>query len=152
MSSVGLIGLLPTVLDDGSVVVMKYRIRKPRGLRVREVALAWGSESSPAEAPRTVFPVMMAARGRVVVPAEVRERLHINEGDRLALIVDPDGSIRLQTRKVAIANLRGAFKHLAPGRLLSEELIAERRVEAAQEERESLAFARALQRRRKKSV
>jgi AbrB family looped-hinge helix DNA binding protein len=131
---------------------MTYKFRKPRGLRVRETALAWGAESSPAEAPRTVFPVMMAARGRVVVPAEVRERLHIKEGDRLALIVDPDGSIRLQTLSVTIASLQGAFKDRAPGRILSDELIAERRAEAAKEEREARAYARKLRRRLKKSV
>lgn len=130
---------------------MEYKSRKPRGLRVRETAPAYGADGPSAGPPeRTVFPIVMAARGRVVLPAEVRERLNIKEGDRLALIVDPDGSIKLQTRAVAIANLRGAFKDLAPGRILSDELIAERRLEAAKDERESRAFA--LQRARKKSV
>ena len=131
----------------------EYKSRKPRSSLVRETAPAWGVDAPPAAAAeRIVFPVVMAARGRMVVPAEVRERLNIKQGDRLALIVDPDGSIRLQTRKVAIANLRGAFKDFAPARILSDELIAERRLEAAKEERESRAFARALQRRSKKSV
>jgi AbrB family looped-hinge helix DNA binding protein len=125
--------------------------RKPRRLRVRETAPAYGADEPSAGSPeRTVFPVVIAARGRLVLPAEVRERLHIKEGDRLALIVEPDGSIKLQTRKVAIASLQGAFKDLAPGRILSDELIAERRLEAAKEEREARAYAVSLRRRRSK--
>jgi AbrB family looped-hinge helix DNA binding protein len=133
---------------------MEYKASKRKPLRARETAPVYGADEPVAGSPeRTVFPVVIAARGRLVLPAEVREQLNIHEGDRLALIVDPDGSIRLQTRKVAIASLQGAFKDLAPGRILSDELIAERRLEAAKEERESRAFAPASRRRRsKKSV
>ena len=123
----------------------EYRIRPRRGAnRAREATSVYGTGEAT---PRTVFPVFMAERGRLVLPAEVRERLRIQPGDRLALIVDPDGTIRLQTRTVAIQNLRGSFKHLTtPGRLASDELIAERRREAAKEERESREFARKFRR------
>jgi len=82
----------------------------------------------------------MGDRGRLVLPAEVREQLNINEGDRLTLRVDPDGTIRLQTGAAFARSLRGMFKHLAPGRSLADELIAERRLEAKQEERETQEF------------
>jgi AbrB family looped-hinge helix DNA binding protein len=96
-----------------------------------------GAEPPPAP---QAYAVMMADRGRLVLPAEVRERLKIKEGDRLTLRVDADGTIRLQTAAVFARGLVGMFKHLAPGRILSDELIAERRREAATENRKDRAF------------
>ena len=117
----------------------RYEIKPSRGPnRVREAAPVYGV-AAPAEAP-VAFAVTMADRGRLVLPAEVRERLNIKEGDRLTLRVDSDGTIKLQTGAAFARSFRGIFKHLAPGRCLSDELIAERRLEAAQEERETQAF------------
>lgn len=84
--------------------------------------------------------VVVADRGRIVLPAEVRERLEIRDGDRLWLVVDADGTIRIQTRRVIIRNMSGMFKHLSPGRSAVDELIAERRREAAMEERDTQAL------------
>jgi len=110
----------------------RYAIKPEPPTRVRE--------TSPVCAPSAAYAVTMADRGRLVLPAEVRERLQIKEGDRLTLRVDPDGTIRLQTGAAFARSLRGMFKHLAPGRSLSDELIAERRREAAKEERETQEF------------
>jgi AbrB family looped-hinge helix DNA binding protein len=84
----------------------------------------------------------MADRGRLVVPAEVRERLHLRPGDTLTLTLEANGTAILHTRASAIARLRGAFKDLSPGRNAVDELIAERRREAAMEERDTRALAR----------
>jgi AbrB family looped-hinge helix DNA binding protein len=111
---------------------------KPRPGRVREAMPAYGG-AEPPSAPQA-YAVTMADRGRLVLPAEVRERLKIKEGDRLTLRVDADGTIRLQTAEVFARGLVGMFKHLAPGRILSDELIAERRREAATEDRKDRAF------------
>ena len=117
----------------------RYEMKPSRGPnRVREAAPAYGV-AAPAEAP-VAFAVTMADRGRLVLPAEVRERLNIKKGDRLTLRVEPDGTIKLQTGAAFARSFRGIFKHLAPGRSLSDELIAERRLEAAQEERETQEF------------
>src|SRR5712692_5884145 len=116
----------------------RSHIRPKPASRVAETVVEYAA--SPVVEP-SVYSVTMADRGRLVLPAEVRERLNINEGDRLAVILEQDGTIKLQTRAVAIRNLRGAFKHLAPGRSLVDELIAERRREAAMEERDARAFA-----------
>jgi AbrB family looped-hinge helix DNA binding protein len=112
----------------------RYEFKSDRPSRTREASPAYGTPRS------TAYAVTMADRGRLVLPAEVRERLNIKGGDRLLVRVDPDGTIRLQTGAAFARSLRGVFKHLAPGRSLSDELIAERRREAAQEERETQAF------------
>jgi len=114
---------------------------------VRETAPKYGkATAAPESAAPKGFMVAVADRGRVVLPAEVRERLNIKAGDRLTLRLEPDGTIRLQTAAVFARSLVGIFKHLAPGRSLVDELIAERRREAAKEEKETREF---LARRRK---
>jgi len=90
----------------------------------------------------------MADRGRLVLPAEVRDRLNIKPGDRLTLRVEPDGTMKLLTAAAFARSLRGMFKHLESGRLLSDELIAERRREAAMEERDTRAMLARARRRR----
>lgn len=75
-------------------------------------------------------------RGRIVLPAEVRHRLDLKEGDRLILIVEADGVMRLVSAREAARRGRGLLRQMLPGlesRCLSEELIAERRAEAARE-------------------
>jgi AbrB family looped-hinge helix DNA binding protein len=102
-----------------------------RGSRCRRAAPECGAPALP------VYSVTMADRGRLVLPSEVRERLNIREGDPLALIVETDGTITLKTREVALDNLQGMYKHLAPaGRFASNDLIAERRRQARMEDRE----------------
>jgi AbrB family looped-hinge helix DNA binding protein len=115
---------------------------------VRETSAAYG-ERAPEQP--VGFKVTIADRGRMVLPAEVRERLKIKNGDWLTLILEPDGEIRMLTGKVwtntFVKMLRKAAGPVQPGRRLSDELIAERRREAAKEEREIRAF---LARRRAK--
>ncbi len=79
------------------------------------------------------YHVHVGVRGRVVLPAEVRKRLGLQEGDRLILTVAPDGSMRLVSASTQARHLKGLFKHVAPDRDLAQELIDERRQEAQQE-------------------
>src|SRR4051812_41465829 len=126
-----------------------YEIKRERPSRVRETAPAYGAIGDDAiEVPPLAVSVIVAERGRLVLPAEVRERLHIRDGDRLALVVDPDGTIRLQTGDVLARSLLGAYKHLSPGRRAVDELIKERRREAAMEERDTRALVSTRRRRR----
>ncbi len=112
----------------------RYRIPKARGVRVRETAPAYGDV--PESEPIPVYHVTVTDRGRLVLPAEIREKLKIRDGDRVSLTLEDDGRVTLQTRDVAISRMRGMFKHLArPGRLESDELIKERRREARREEK-----------------
>ncbi len=78
--------------------------------------------------------VALGARGRFVLPASIRKRLSLKEGDRMLLIVGRDGRVTLVSAAVAARNALGMFKHLSRGKSLVDELIAERRAEAAREE------------------
>jgi AbrB family looped-hinge helix DNA binding protein len=82
------------------------------------------------------YSVTVGARGRVVLPAALRERLGLKEGDKLVLTVQPDGSVKLLSRREAVRRARGLFAHVAPGESLVDELIAERREEARRESEE----------------
>lgn len=76
--------------------------------------------------------VKMGDRGRLVIPAEVRRNLGLKAGDELR-IEETDGELRVLPLATRVRRLRGAYKHLAPGRSLADELIAERREEARRE-------------------
>lgn len=82
------------------------------------------------------YTLHLGHRGRLVLPAAVRRRLDLNEGDRLILTVEADGVLRLVSAREAARHGRGLLRELLPdlaGRCLSEELIAERREEADRE-------------------
>jgi len=117
---------------------MEQGIKRPRrATRVRDTAAAYGDDWPPPQPPPIGFRVTVSDRGRLVLPADVRDRLHIKDGDDVSLILEPDGVIRIFTPKVFASYWRGRFKGLgSPGRLASDELIAERRREAVREERE----------------
>jgi len=121
---------------------MADEIKRERPSRARATAFAAEAGTDAEIGPALALSVTVAERGRLVLPAEVRERLHIHDGDRLALVVDADGTIRLQTANVLARSLLGAYKHLSPGRRAVDELIRERRREAAMEERDTHALSR----------
>lgn len=81
------------------------------------------------------FELQLGDRGRIVLPSTVRQRLSLNPGDRMVLIVDESGEMHLVGLRQQIEKCRGMFRHLAPhGRLASDELITDRRKEAEREE------------------
>lgn len=77
--------------------------------------------------------VEIGAAGRVVIPAAFREKIGLAEGDRLlAKLVD--GEIHLISKEAALRNARKILKEYVPeGTSLVNELIADRRREAAKE-------------------
>lgn len=77
--------------------------------------------------------IKMGERGRVVIPAEARRNLGLEQGDDLLLEVTDGGELHLLPLAARVERLRGAWKDLAPGRSLADELIAERREEAKRE-------------------
>ena len=88
----------------------------------------------------------VGAQGRIVLPAAVREVTGLKEGDEFIVVVD-DGGIRLLTPAQAVREVQEMFrKYRRPGRLLSTELIRERREENRREEHEE-----ALWRKRRKA-
>jgi AbrB family looped-hinge helix DNA binding protein len=70
------------------------------------------------------------AAGRVVLPAETRERYHIAAGDTLVMVEDGQG-LHIKTRGQLIVEAQAYFARLAPpGVLLSEEILNDRRSDA----------------------
>ena len=70
--------------------------------------------------------------GRIVLPVEFRKAMGIKPGDEVILAFK-DGEVRVFTRQMAITRAQGMLKHIAPGRSVADELIQERRAEAARE-------------------
>ena len=77
----------------------------------------------------------VGAGGRVVIPAAYRKALGVRPGDHLLLVLE-GGQVRLLTPEEAIRSAQALVRrHVRKGRRLSEELLAERRREAARESR-----------------
>jgi AbrB family looped-hinge helix DNA binding protein len=71
--------------------------------------------------------------GRVVIPAELREKYHIEVGDSVVWRDDGDG-LRLFSRRNGIRRAQQVLaKYRRPGESVVDELIRERRAEAARE-------------------
>lgn len=77
--------------------------------------------------------VHLGRQGRIVIPAPLREQLGLAAGDTL-VAREEDGRLILEKTAAVTARLRARFAHVAPGRSLADELIAERRTAAALEQ------------------
>jgi AbrB family looped-hinge helix DNA binding protein len=74
-------------------------------------------------------------QGRVVIPAEVRQRMGIEPGKPIAF-VEEDGQLGLMTVGQGVKRAQSIAARIIkrePGRSLVDEFIAERRAEAARE-------------------
>ena len=69
--------------------------------------------------------------GRIVIPAEFRKALGIRPGDGMSIILEDDG-IKLMTMDQVLRSIQKTL-HLPVDRSLADELIQERREEAARE-------------------
>jgi AbrB family looped-hinge helix DNA binding protein len=76
--------------------------------------------------------VTVGRQGRIVVPARLRRRLGIEPGDVLIARAE-DERLVLEPRRAALARLQRLFDHIPADVSLVDELIAERREEAARE-------------------
>jgi AbrB family looped-hinge helix DNA binding protein len=75
------------------------------------------------------YPVVLGDRGRLVIPAELRERMHLTAGTPLALVETPRGFLvmtRQELKRLVREDLAGAD--------LVEELLNERRAAAVAED------------------
>lgn len=81
--------------------------------------------------------VVVGDRGRVVLPSDVRSALGLKPGSRMLLSTEGDGSLRLRPYRSVADQGRGMLADLAPpAESMVDELLAERRLEAAREDRE----------------
>lgn len=79
-----------------------------------------------------VLEVHLGAQGRVVIPAPLRKKLGVDEGDTLLAHVD-EGRIVLEKAESVKRRLKARFSTLGKKTSLADELIADRRVEARRE-------------------
>lgn len=77
--------------------------------------------------------VKVGPGGRIVIPIKLREKLGVKPGDTVWLEEDNE-HLRITTVRQAIRRMQDLVAQYAPGdRSLADELIAERREEAARE-------------------
>lgn len=77
--------------------------------------------------------IRIGEKGRIIIPAVVREALGMAEGEMLDLVVD-DGELRMATRRERLRRAQESVgKYVPAGISLADELSAERR-EAAKHE------------------
>ena len=78
----------------------------------------------------------MGAGGRVVIPAALRKALKLKKGDKISIAL-ADNGIRIKAVRQALQDAQEYFSRFKkPGESVVDELIRERREEAAREERE----------------
>ncbi len=69
--------------------------------------------------------------GRLVIPAEYRKALGLKPGDKVILVLE-EGELKVITLRQAVERAQALVRQYIPeGRSLSQELIRERREEAA---------------------
>lgn len=79
--------------------------------------------------------IVIGERGRLVLPSAVRRELDLKPGTHMLLSTEEDGSLRLRPYRAVAAQNRGLLRDL-PGGPMVDELLAERRAEATQEDAE----------------
>ena len=78
------------------------------------------------------FTARIEKSGRIVIPAAVRNQFGLREGATVVLRIDTDGLCLVGTRKQALDRVQKRLsRFVGPGRILSEELIEDRRRETA---------------------
>jgi len=72
--------------------------------------------------------------GRVVIPAEIREKAHLQPGATVTITAGPSGRIVLESTLAILYQAQEYFLSLGPAdELWSDEVLAERRQEARRE-------------------
>ncbi len=76
----------------------------------------------------------LTAGNRVVIPSKIRRSLGLRVGDAVTLVLQNNGEVRLLTQAEAIKQAQALVRQSVPAeRSLVDELLAERRIEAAGE-------------------
>ncbi len=76
--------------------------------------------------------------GRIVIPAAIRKAMDLRPGDTLLLSVE-GGILKIESHRTRIRRIQESMRQLIPpDRILSDELIADRREEARSEMEEWL--------------
>jgi AbrB family looped-hinge helix DNA binding protein len=79
--------------------------------------------------------VTLGERGRLVLPSAVRRELDLKPGTHMIVSTETDGSVRLRPYRAVATQNRGILRDLRGGSMV-DELLVERRAEAAEEDAE----------------
>jgi AbrB family looped-hinge helix DNA binding protein len=83
------------------------------------------------------YKVVVGDRGRVVLPSAIRAELDLKPGTPMLLSTEADGSLWLRPYRAVAERSRGMLARIAPAEeSMVDELLAERRREAAREDAE----------------
>ena len=127
-------GKSPHAWEDARSWYDHRMVHEPTSGYTAETPATAGSESADASRPEGRV-LRLGARGRLVLPAAVRNSLGLGEGDLLSVRVEPDGTITMVSFREIARRSRGILGHLSrPGASVVDELIRERRDEAGREE------------------
>jgi bifunctional DNA-binding transcriptional regulator/antitoxin component of YhaV-PrlF toxin-antitoxin module len=92
----------------------------------------------------------LGPKGRVLLPADLRQALGLGEGDLITAWLR-DGELRLHSHLHGLRKIQDEASSLARGSACaSDELIAERRAEAAKESEEALLWLRQNRKRKRR--
>lgn len=79
------------------------------------------------------YRVQIAAKGRMVLPAGLRQQLHV-EGGGLLIIREDEGRLVLESVDDAVRRAQALVRRYAPeAQSVADELLTERRAEASRE-------------------
>jgi AbrB family looped-hinge helix DNA binding protein len=85
-----------------------------------------------------VVTARLSENGRIVIPAEIRQKLGLSPGDTVLLSVE-GYVLKIEPQRARIRRVQESMRQLLPpDRVLSDELIADRREEARRETEEWL--------------
>lgn len=76
--------------------------------------------------------VQLGPQGRLVIPVELRRAMGLEVGEPLVVRIE-NGRLVIEKREAILARIQALTAHIPKERMLSEELIAERRAEAQRE-------------------
>lgn len=84
--------------------------------------------------PSKVYPLKVDESGRMVIPAGAKVRDSLRHGEALVASEEADGSLRVRSHADVIREIQDyVAQFVQPGECWSEELLQERRDEAARE-------------------
>ncbi len=82
------------------------------------------------------FTLEIGFKGRVTLPAELRKRANLKDGDKLVITLKENHQLELKSGQAVAKHGRGILHDMLPetkGKKLVDELLAERRKEAKRE-------------------
>lgn len=92
--------------------------------------------------------LVLGPKGRVLLPADLRDAMGLEEGDVITAWLK-DGEVRMHSHLHGLRKIQMEASSMTKGSVYaSDELIAERRAEAAKESRETLRWLRERKRKR----